>query len=491
MILELILSLAPSLLLGLFIVSLLWPSLPNRRSSLLVRICLSFGIGSGISSLLFFLWLCAFASRGAHFSILVFTEIALLLIACLACVFRVRNTADSTITWPEPPERFNKSYARICAITFWALILCGAASFVLRSMSNPHGDHDAVALWNLRARFFARGTEQWRKAFSDTASIPHPDYPLLLPTTIARSWKYLGQQPVLVPMTVAFLFTFSTVGLTCASLRLLRDREAGYIAGSVLLGVNSFISLGASQYADTVMGFFMLAAIALMAVYNSGAENRNSGLLVLSGACAALCAWVKNEGILFFLLFVAVGLVLSYLRKGLADCRLEAARILIGAIPVLLVVLYFKLRVTSGNYYLTVGGQSANAMRVFLDPGTIHEKLSSFSRYLLISKSMVSQIIHLGGGTIGIVPLLGLYLLASRVKRDDFVIAEHGIVVLTLLLIGYFFVYLTTPLNLEFHLRTSLQRLLIQLWPSFVFLYFLVVSRKFPDLSFNLIREAR
>jgi hypothetical protein len=36
--------------------------------------------------------------------------------------------------------------------------------------------------------------------------------------------------------------------------------------------------------------------------------------------------------------------------------------------------------------------------------------------------------------------------------------------------VGYFFTYAITPLDLTWHLGTSLGRLYVQLWPSFVFL---------------------
>jgi hypothetical protein len=40
---------------------------------------------------------------------------------------------------------------------------------------------------------------------------------------------------------------------------------------------------------------------------------------------------------------------------------------------------------------------------------------------------------------------------------------------------GYFFIYVTTPQNLAWHIRTSLNRLLLHLWPSAVFVFFLIV----------------
>jgi hypothetical protein len=115
-------------------------------------------------------------------------------------------------------------------------------------------------------------------------------------------------------------------------------------------------------------------------------------------------------------------------------------------------------------------------MKYFLETGTTGQKMTDVSRYWLIAKSMASEIVHLGGRTIGVTPFLLLYLLSAKVKRKNVASVQTGIVVLMLMLVGYFFVYLTTPLNLAFHLRTSLSRLVLQLWPSAVFVFFMVTS---------------
>jgi len=45
---------------------------------------------------------------------------------------------------------------------------------------------------------------------------------------------------------------------------------------------------------------------------------------------------------------------------------------------------------------------------------------------------------------------------------------------LTLALIGEFFVYIVTPTDMEWLLSTSLNRLILQLWPAAVFIFFMV-----------------
>ena len=44
------------------------------------------------------------------------------------------------------------------------------------------------------------------------------------------------------------------------------------------------------------------------------------------------------------------------------------------------------------------------------------------------------------------------------------------------MLVGYFFVYMTTPIDLTFYLATSIDRLLLQLWPSALLALFLCLG---------------
>jgi hypothetical protein len=45
---------------------------------------------------------------------------------------------------------------------------------------------------------------------------------------------------------------------------------------------------------------------------------------------------------------------------------------------------------------------------------------------------------------------------------------RQGALTLGLLCVGYLMVYVTTPYELEWHLRTSMDRLLLQMWPALV-----------------------
>jgi len=477
----LLFSFLVSALLGFFSISLIWPSRFCTRATLIMRSSLALGFGFGFSSCLFFCWLCLAAARGAKFWTFVLSEVGIT--AGLGLLWIATRGGFSSLKTDdyERDADSKASAARWVRPIFWLVLSFAIIAFILMSLRYPHGGFDATSIWNLRARFLARGTDHWRDAFVGSPSLPHPDYPLLLPATIARCWKYLGAEPVLVPMIVAFVFTFATVGLLCSSLSFLRSKHVGYLAGMVLFSASSFTVLGSWQYADTVIGFFMMSSIVALSLYDAAPIGDNMGFLLLAGVAAGFCSWTKNEGMLFLLLFL-VGRFLSQLKiNNPKVCAREAAIMMMGLAPVLAVVLYFKLRVASANYYLKSGleysvGPMHNILQSFVDTQTIGHKLRDVSRYWLIVKSMAAEMSRLGGKIIGITPLLALYLICGGVKKNSIPAVRTGAMILGLMLCGYFFVYLTTPMNLAYHLQSSLLRVLLQLWPSAVFVFFLATS---------------
>jgi hypothetical protein len=67
--------------------------------------------------------------------------------------------------------------------------------------------------------------------------------------------------------------------------------------------------------------------------------------------------------------------------------------------------------------------------------------------------------------------VLFLYLVENLHHRGlgDFVFQGRDSQWLTMF-VAYFFAYVITPMDLTWHLGTSLGRLYVQLWPSFIFL---------------------
>ena len=258
-----------------------------------LRLALGIGVGFGICSSTLFVWLLVYGSINPLYIIV---EISLAAIVAGIAMRRCTGCCLCKAFGKQevPPVR----RGNLLLIAFCALSLCACLSFLLESRIYPEGQWDAWAIWNLRARFLFRGGDQWRTAFSSKLLWSHPDYPLLLPAMVARTWIYTGTEDFGAPVEIAMLFTFATIGVLTAGLYTIAGRQKALIAGMVLLGTASFIKLGALQCADGPISFFILATLALLFF-----EDRlPNSVIVLAGTTAALAAWTKNEGIVFFVL---------------------------------------------------------------------------------------------------------------------------------------------------------------------------------------------
>jgi len=452
---SLCLSILIPLVLGFVLVLFLWPNQKPFYYSFLLKGSLSAGLGFGISSIIFFLWLLVFGLGNIFFIF----EKALLLFLTMGLLYYVIKTRKYFI----PSEIHQEKHIEInvnrnLSITFYILFIFALLTFIFLSLRNPHGNWDAWAIWNMRARFIFRGREHWKDAFTNLLDWSHPDYPLLIPLTIARIWKYIGSESCVVPTLLAMFFTFSTILLIFSSLNILRSKSQGYLAGIVLLGTSCLIKHGASQYADVPLGFFFVATLILFTFYDRLPIKYNR-ILILTGITVGLSAWTKNEGLLFLLVVVIARSLVIIPIQGWKNFFRQIFIFLLGLIPILIIILYFKTNIAPPNDLL-----SSQGLKTF-------DRLIDFSRYFQISKAYIII-------SITFMPLLLIVYLfivgISREKKDK-VSTNTSLIILSLMLTGYFFIFVVTPYDLNWHLGSALDRLFLQLWPSFIFYFFMIV----------------
>jgi 4-amino-4-deoxy-L-arabinose transferase-like glycosyltransferase len=429
---------------------------------------LAAGLGLGLFAEVYFLWRLASAAstRG-----LVIAEVAVLGGLCGGLIYR-RNRLARSVAPPKtpPPDRSPAPPRRFLTIAVLLAIVPAAYLFASALQNQPHGGWDAWMSWNLRARFFFRGGDHWRDTFSNLFWGANPEYPVLLPSIVARFWQYCGSETTLAPALVAFLFTFGAVALASASSALVRSPAQGRLAALLLLGTPLFIQHGTFQMADIPLSFFFLATLATLCVGDRLWPDRK-GPWFLSGLAAGFAVWTKNEGFLFLaalILSLVAVLGRKRTRKGRSGQGLAFAG---GLLVVLPLALFVKFRLAPPDIML-----GWNAARV-------HD-IIEWPRYWQILKAFGFAGLRFGNWPIQIVPVLLFYALLLGIDSEESKSPSTTIAAgtLGLTLVGYGFAYLTTPQDLAWQLRTSLDRLLLQLWPSTVFLYLLVVRT--PEQAF-------
>ena len=468
--LGLILSFALALLMGMAAVTLLWP---HRRlqANLLTKVALATGLGLGATSCLSFL--CLVAARG-HLDNLPLAEIPVLAVL-VTCALLRHSPEKSALACPQETGPWTLA-APVAAL---AVFLMAVATFALDSASGPHGDWDASSMWNLHACFLYRGGEHWTSLFSKLLEWSPPDYPLLLPASVMRSWVFAGGETVAGPILVAFVFMAGVSLLLFSGLALLRGRLRASLAVILLVGTPLFVARAAQQYADVPLSFFYLATLVLLCLADREREARH-GLLALAGLACGMAAWTKNEGLLFTICVLLPRIWTLARTSGARTCWSRMRPFLAGLLPVALIILFFKVQYAPPNDILGAAGR-ASALERVLTP----------SRYATIGEWFLKQAFAFGRWDelrfipISPVPLLlgALVLFGIRPDARGLQGAMTAAWTLGLTLAGYFFIFLVTPHTLEWQLTSAGGRLLMQLWPSALFVFFMVSRDPLSDTS--------
>jgi hypothetical protein len=458
-----LIALVLPILAGVVFVSLLWPDRPGRPDRGL-KFSLAVGIGYGIISCLFFIWLLC--SGNAHYSAYFATECALLAVLGAILIARTRKR-NRPLPWhpnagPSPAPRTRL----LILAAFLLLMFSRIAAGLIEAIGQPSGGADAWGTWNFRARFLFRGGPNW----NDLAPYGYPhqtDYPLMLPLSVARGWRAAGVETAAVPIAIGISFTFGSVLLLFSALSFLRNPVRGFLASAVLMGTPFFIIHGARQLADVPLAFFILAAAVLFCLQDRLAV-RSFAPVAMAGVACGLAAWTKNEGILFLACIFVARWVTVTLTRGWRSWLSETARFLAGLLPVLAVLICFKLCFAGPND-LQLGRHLAG--------------LATPSRYYYIAKEFARQALTFGRwqefGPVPFnpVPLLAGYLFCFGISLRQREVAgvATSFLALILTLAGYFCVFLLTPHDLAFQVTTACDRLFLQLWPSFLFICFLAL----------------
>ena len=427
-------------------------ALLQRRESVVFSMPLLLGVGAGlgfaVTSTVFF-----FASLvSAHPARL---DAAIEVFAALAIALHL---------WRRPKESrpLQVGNALHCQASFWILGLatlftqaCLAAFVVaFRTLEGqPFGGWDGWAIWNLHARLMFLGGEKWYGLLRSPQIVwSHPDYPMLLPASVARTWSFLGSDTSGAPAAISVFFGAATIWLLLASVARLKSCCASMIGGLVLLGTPFFVTFSSSQYADIPLGYFILATLVLLVLSERTPESR--GLPALGGVFAGMAAWTKNEGWLFVVAIALVWIVARCHRGSFKSGVTFLGGLAIALIP----VLFFKIAMAPPNDL--VASRPLERLGYAFDG----------ARHRLILAAIWHHGARFGEWSFAPFVALVLPLLGGTWRRLSHAERSVGAAIL-LILVGYYLVYLLSPKDLTWHIENSVDRLLLQLWPATVFLW--------------------
>lgn len=440
------LAFLPKLVLGFSIAHLIWAN--GRISSLLLKFFIGIPLGMGIASFLLFF------SKWAALDHPTCIVIELAVVAAAATLmFLKRGNPFGKITFDMDAALMKQNRGMITILVL--AIIISLIGFFTTVILYPHGREDAWSNWNLIARFIYH-SDDLSNALGYIAASSFPGYPFMIGLDVASGWIFVNTATTRIPIILAGLFTFSIPAILFFGLFKTRGIRVASIAAILVMG--PWLSQqGSFLMSDVPMAAYYLGAGVLISLYH---RDEEPGLATLAGLLAGFSGWVKNDGTPFVLITSLMMLVMS-LRKRDAT---GIIRFVIGlALPLAVVLTYREFLAASGNIVTSAG----DMLPRLLDADRIRTVLVFFLKqtYLFGSPAYAYTLI-----------LLAILLVGGVDFRN-----ENALFIALIFLLqyaAYFAVYLITPLDLLWHLNSSMPRVFVHIAPLLAFAVFSLVREQ-------------
>jgi hypothetical protein len=425
---------------------------------------LAFGpaAGLGLLSLCVFYWRVFGLPRPRLWHVVTILVISLGILA--ARVVTSEKPPRATASW-----RLTPGDALACGALLAALALLLAYHATTRRVW-PEGTWDAVAIWNVRARFLERGYERFPELLAQVPADSHPHYPLLLPAAVAgQEMLFTGEDGAIAP-TTGLAFVLGLGLLVFAVVRDAGGTGVAAFAAAFLWSTPVLVKWSGAQGADLPAAYFFLATVAVLA---SHLGDRGAAPLPIGwgGVCLGLLAWVKNEGVVMAAL--ALGLFTVWLwsdRSRRLSFWRTLAWLVAGALPGFLALILFK------SLWAPESG-----LETFLQ-GAWQERLLAAQRWWLPLRSILAAPFGWvrapleGWGLAWPVLMAGTLLVGWVWRRGCPRWAGYWGSVLLAVVGSWIPFYAASPYELAWHIGGSLERLLLQVYPALACGLFLAVS---------------
>ena len=318
-----------------------------------------------------------------------------------------------------------------------------------------YGGWDAWWFWNYHAKYLA-SQQLWQEAYQIPypgllgARVAHSDYPVMLPATVGFFWRLFSSESNIIPFAVGFVFTCLIPLLIFFEIY----RKNLAVASIVFLSIANhafFVKVGVTQMADIVLSFFYLAAFVCVHHFR---ESRRPIYLTFCGIMLGSCIWLKNEGLMLSVVFVL------FMFKELLPVK-TLFRFLLGLLPFLLAYALFKIGYAPANDIIAAQGPSS------------FSKLTDLARHDFVYEGVMKSI---DVNYPEMKAILVFYVVVCAIQRD---IHLRYFCVILVCMIGYDLGYILSPHNTEWHVNTSIDRVLMHLIPATIY----ITSLKLTDIQ--------
>ncbi len=172
-----------------------------------------------------------------------------------------------------------------------------------------------------------------------------------------------------------------------------------------------------------------------------------------------LAGWTKNEGALFGIAAI-VGLLWRHPAGASVKRRvMDALMLVLGAMPLIALLLTFEFTYGPANHLFVAPETWVSKLHRLLEP----------ARWVQLIPMLLRRLVHFQAWTVGWVAAIAAAIFLW-LRGTPFSLIGPAVRSLVLVWIGFTLVYATSPYDLSWQVGHSADRLLLQCWPSVVFL---------------------
>ena len=397
-------------------------------------------LGFGFCSILYFLFLLTGISNITIYKIFEF----LLVIIAAFVIFTNKNFHNFCIELPK------KISLPLASANLLALMI-----FLKFYINSPLGNWDGFRMWNTKAEFMFRDITLWKNMFLQPHFLSHNDYPLFTPASVARIWQYAGSDNSVFNAFFYLILTFGIIYFVYFTIKHFKNKKLAMLTTLILMLTPAFLVKGAAQCADIPLAYFILASTVSLFLYF---EKEKNSFLVLSTIFAGFCGWVKNEGLMFFAIFLAVTGTYFFLKKYYKKIGI----MLVSAMPFVILICIFKSVCKTPNDLV----QGFFVLKSYTHLFQAHY-------YIMIIKTFAHMFVERFSVVfVSLALMLKGFSIPEKIKTP--LILSGIIFILTCS--GYFMTYVLSPHDLDWLLTYSLDRIILHVLPLFLFLYALCLK---------------
>lgn len=329
------------------------------------------------------------------------------------------------------------------------------------TLIKPIEAYDAIAIYGLKSKIFYFSKAIPSNFFVNFRDfVPHTEYPLLIPLAETYIYIMLGSLNDLLVKVVFPIYYLGILAISYLIMRKLCSRKKSLLLLFFLSTIPIMRDHTATGYADIPFTFYYSASFFYLFLWM---RRKNTSYLTLSFILSALGLWAKQEGLLLWLVNIAVSV--AYI---LIDNRRRFKELLPYGL--------FSLALISGYIY-TKSSMGLELSSDFTGLGKfgLTNLTTAFKRVPLILYEY--QIQFFGPKKWNLVWILFVAGFISNIKTAFSKELLPVTLAIMFIFSAYGVIYMVTPQAISWHLSTSASRLFIHFVPLIV-LWLAILSEK-------------